>query len=117
VLGDFVVIKLFSAVLFSAGATLTVEVADVMVTILRGEEGGRILKPEQQNGRNQQNASRNKSEHSKDGIVTDASSRGSDREKRAANRFDFEAILLGWALPASTANDRLSLVWGMRFIV
>ena len=64
--------------LFSAGATLTVEVADVMVTILRGEEGGRILKPEQQNGRNQQNASRNKSEYSKDGIVTDASSRGSD---------------------------------------
>jgi hypothetical protein len=104
-------------VFFSAGATLTVEIADVMVAILWAEEGGTTLKPEQQNGRNQQNARGNKSERSEGGIVTDASSSGSDREKRAANRFDFEAILLGWALPASTANNRLSFAWAVRSIV
>jgi hypothetical protein len=42
--GDFVV-RLFSAVLFLAGATLTVEIMDVVVTILWTEERGRTLKP------------------------------------------------------------------------
>jgi len=45
-LGDFVVIRLFSAVLFSAIATPTVEIADVVVTVLWAEEGGRTLKTE-----------------------------------------------------------------------
>ena len=45
-LGDFVVIRLFSAVLFSASATPTVEIVDVVVTVLWAEEGGRTLKTE-----------------------------------------------------------------------
>jgi Endonuclease/Exonuclease/phosphatase family len=45
-IGDFVVIRLFSAVLFSASATPTVEIADVVVTVLWAEEGGRTLKTE-----------------------------------------------------------------------
>ena len=43
-LGDFVVIGLFFAVLFAASST--VEVADVVITILWPKEGGRMLKPE-----------------------------------------------------------------------